>query len=56
MGGVKESGLGRLVWVSEGLLRFVKTQSIVIHNLLLQRPTLARVDGLCTKGLYLALN
>jgi succinate-semialdehyde dehydrogenase/glutarate-semialdehyde dehydrogenase len=52
MGGVKESGLGRRNG-PEGLLRFVKTQSIVIDNLLLQRPTLARVDGLMYKGALL---
>lgn len=52
MGGVKNSGLGRRNG-PEGLLRFVKPQSILIDNLLLQKPTLARVDGFMLKGALL---
>jgi aldehyde dehydrogenase (NAD+)/succinate-semialdehyde dehydrogenase/glutarate-semialdehyde dehydrogenase len=49
MGGVKNSGMGRRNG-PEGLLRFVKTQSVVIDNLLMQKPTLARIDGFMLKG------
>ncbi len=52
MGGVKNSGMGRRNG-PEGLLRFVKTQSVVIDNLMMQKPTLARVDGLMLKGALL---
>lgn len=52
MGGVKNSGLGRRGG-PEGLLRFVKTQSIIIDNLLLQKPTVVRVDGVLLKGALL---
>jgi len=52
MGGVKNSGMGRRNG-PEGLMRFVKSQSIVIDNLMMQKPTLARVDGFMLKGALL---
>jgi succinate-semialdehyde dehydrogenase/glutarate-semialdehyde dehydrogenase len=52
MGGVKNSGMGRRGG-PEGLLRFVKPQSIVIDNLLMQKPTLSRIDGFMLKGALL---
>lgn len=52
MGGVKNSGLGRRNG-PEGLLRFVKLQSILIDNQLLQRPGVARVDPFTMKAALL---
>lgn len=52
MGGVKNSGLGRRGG-PEGLLRFVKTQSVLVDNLLFQKPSLVRIDGLLLKGALL---
>jgi succinate-semialdehyde dehydrogenase/glutarate-semialdehyde dehydrogenase len=43
MGGVKESGIGRRNG-PEGLLRFVRPQSIVIDNELMNKPKLTLVD------------
>ncbi|MBL8161585.1 MAG: aldehyde dehydrogenase family protein [Anaerolineae bacterium] len=51
MGGVKESGVGRRNG-PEGLLRFVKPQSIVIDNELMNKPKLTLVDEF---GLRIAL-
>lgn len=43
MGGVKNSGLGRRNG-PEGLLRFVKSQSLVIDNNLMDKPRLTQLD------------
>jgi len=43
MGGVKNSGMGRRNG-PEGLLRFVKSQSILIDNQLLDKPKLTQLD------------
>lgn len=55
MGGVKNSGLGRRGG-PEGLLRFVKTQSILVDNLLFQKPALVRIDGLLLKAALIMRN
>jgi len=52
MGGVKNSGVGRRNG-PEGILRFVRPQSILIDNQLLQRPSLSRVDALTMRGALL---
>ncbi|MEZ4668814.1 MAG: succinic semialdehyde dehydrogenase [Anaerolineae bacterium] len=52
MGGVKNSGMGRRNG-PEGMLRFIKHQSILIDNQLLQKPSVARVDAIMMKGALL---
>jgi succinate-semialdehyde dehydrogenase / glutarate-semialdehyde dehydrogenase len=52
MGGVKNSGLGRRNG-PEGLMRFVKPQSILIDNQLMQKPVLVRVDEFSMKAALL---
>ena len=52
MGGVKNSGMGRRNG-PEGLLRFVKAQSVLVDNLLFQKPSLVRIDGLLRGALIM---
>jgi succinate-semialdehyde dehydrogenase/glutarate-semialdehyde dehydrogenase len=49
MGGVKNSGMGRRNG-PEGLMRFVKPQSIVVDNLLTARHSLTLLDPFTLKG------
>ncbi|MCC6803672.1 MAG: aldehyde dehydrogenase family protein [Anaerolineae bacterium] len=49
MGGVKNSGIGRRNG-AEGLLRFVRTQSILIDNLFLTPPSLTFTDSLSVRA------
>ncbi len=49
MGGVKTSGVGRRNG-PEGLLRFVKPQSIVVDNALLAKPALTQADSMTRMG------
>lgn len=52
MGGVKNSGVGRRNGV-EGLMRFVKPQSIVVDRALLARPALIQADETTRLGVDL---
>jgi succinate-semialdehyde dehydrogenase/glutarate-semialdehyde dehydrogenase len=49
MGGVKHSGVGRRNGI-EGLMRFVKPQSIVVDRALLAKPALTQADPLTRLG------